>query len=151
MNTIVQGLDSVPGTETPDGAEQFFVRASTTTPFEIEGDDPTSPPGDTLTVDLTGVVGYPTVSHGIPDSTITFGSGRMPITYREIETFITTSGKANHIFDLLNYPTGNVFDVELTDVNTLQVSLDGTPVFSETDGLVGQSVKDVRLGSHPAS
>jgi hypothetical protein len=28
---------------------------------------------------------------------------------------------------------------------------DGTAVFSQTDGLVGQSVKDVRIGSHAAS
>ncbi|QDU26643.1 Hemolysin, chromosomal [Anatilimnocola aggregata] len=142
-STILNGND---GTNNPDGSDTFKVRASTTTPFTIDGDDPTEPtlPGDTLFVDLTGVSGPVNESHGDPNTTISFPNppnSQLDITYREIETRQTTglgSPLVNHIFDLLNYPlvSDGVFDVQLTSDSNLKVTLNGASVYNGDDATV---------------
>jgi hypothetical protein len=149
VNTVLQGLDSNPG-ENPDGGDSFFIRALTTTPYEVEGDDPTLPVGDTLNVDMTGVIGCATVSHGFPNTVVTFNSGQLPITYREIETFVSSAGCTNNIFDLNNFPTGDVLDVLLLDANTLQVQLEGVPVFTGPDDTVNSLTFAGRLNTPDA-
>ncbi|QDU31369.1 Hemolysin, chromosomal [Anatilimnocola aggregata] len=142
-STILNGNN---GTNNPDGSDTFKVRASTTTPFTIDGDDPTEPtlPGDTLFVDLTGVSGPVNESHGDPNTTISFPNppnSQLDITYREIETRQTTglgSPLVNHIFDLLNYPLvpDGVFDVQLTSDSNLKVTLNGASVYNGDDSTV---------------
>lgn len=136
--TVVQGFDTTGASGAPnDGGDTFNVRISATTLFDLEGDDPGLPtlPGDTVNLDFTGVGGVATQMHGIPNTTIT-APGFQQIVYREMETVNGFGGLVNHVFDLNLLPIGNVFDVQLIDADTLQVALNGTPIYHGADDSV---------------
>ncbi|MFI5166691.1 MAG: hypothetical protein ACHQQS_08735 [Thermoanaerobaculales bacterium] len=72
------------------GADAFMVTPSSAVTFTVNGGLPATSPGDTLTVDLTGVT-TPVNTPGAPGSgQVTFGN-RMPVNYTGIECIPPTA------------------------------------------------------------
>ena len=72
------------------GADAFMVTPSATVTFTVNGGLPTTAPGDTLTVDLTGTT-TPVNAPGAPGSgQVTFGN-RNPVNYSGIECLTPTA------------------------------------------------------------
>jgi filamentous hemagglutinin len=66
-------------------ADTFFIHPIAGTPITVHGNDPTTPPGDTLNIDLTGADGAVQTVTGVGAGFFTF-SNRSTVTYDGIET-----------------------------------------------------------------
>ena len=68
------------------GANTFSVTPSTGMAINVDGQNPTTTPGDVLNIDFTSTKGARLTPNGPNGGTISFTSGHKPITYSNFET-----------------------------------------------------------------
>ncbi|HTQ39948.1 MAG TPA: hypothetical protein VMJ32_13045, partial [Pirellulales bacterium] len=104
------------------GANTFLVTPNSKAAITIDGQLPTTIPGDTLNVDLTGTKGAKLTPNGPFGGTLTFTSGQRPITYSNIETTVP---------DLTQVAQQQQQSQQQQQMNTLLGELENDPLLVE--------------------
>jgi len=102
------------------GPNAFSVSPSSTTSIFIDGNSPTTSPGDSINIGLTGATGTDFTLLSAGGGRYTF-TNRMPVEYQEVESDLTAFGPTvkNGVF---NYQTRQILSIQFSE-DTQDISL----------------------------